>query len=171
MVQRTWNAWNMNQKQIVFILWSQTSHLIFKDSAIDYGGGFPSWRGFKFETGDLQKRWKHDCSWRDPILWFQTGQGVVSERNVVNFKILVARYEGCFACNRSARQTCVGIFVTNNLCPSRSLLSSLPCHHHHHHRNHHHFLAYTRPQPCFPRLFLARRNLLPGSLWWYMRYF
>ena len=95
---------------------------------------------------EICRRWKHDCSWRDPILWFQTGQGVVSDRDVVNFKILVARYEGCFACNRSARQTCIGIFVTNHLCPSRLLLSSLPCHHHHHHRNHHHFLAYTRPQ-------------------------
>ena len=40
----------------------------------------------------------------------------------------------------------LGIFVTNHLCPSRLLLSSLPCHHHHHHRNHHHFLVYTRPQ-------------------------
>ena len=127
------------------ILWSQTSRLIFKDSAIDRGGGCPSWRGFKFETGDLQKMKTRLLMKRSDFVISNWSRRCF-ERDVVNFKILVARYEGCFACNWSARQTCIGIFVTNHLCPSRLLLSSSPCHHHHHHRNHHHFLAYTRPQ-------------------------
>ena len=138
-------------------LWTQTSRLIFKDSAIDTGGGYASCWSYKFETGDLhteKMKTRLLMKGSDFVIsnWSRCCFGKEMSWLDVNCRILV----GCFACNPSAWQTCIVISVTNPLCPSRSLLSSLPCHHHHHQRDRHHFLAYTRFWAVFPWLFLAK---------------
>ena len=150
MVQRAWNAWNMNEKN-TFV------HFVEPNVSLDFQG-FNDWQRRWMRFVRRLQIWNRRFAEKVKTRLLMKGSNFVISRAVLHANGVPDKLE---------------IFVTNPLCPSRSLQSSLPCHHLHHHRRHYHFLAYTRPQQ-FPTLVLGSplSRTLPISflavcdLWW-----